>query len=223
MNMRPSPNSRLNSSSSRKTHRMRPSPDPCSEPKKERARRASDTPMNFEKGSAPRTKKAEPSSDSSFRSSLLPEEQFVSTLEELPNTREIETARHLKDPEVVPASDMQAVPAERVVASPSAPIPCITLQRDLSSRRPHAAVFDTVESAQQYLALLAEVVSETHRDAEAALQSDMRSSGASQQAPLQVLVYDLKKLANFLESSHRIVQDLLVLRSYLNTGDVKGN
>ena len=202
---------------------MRPVQNSCSEIKPKRVQLASDILMDVEKRATRGLRMAKANSGAPFKRILASQAQLDCVLDDLSSAGEVDSGKHLKGPQVVLGLEAPAKTAGPVVPSSSSSIACITSQRDFSSRRAPAAVFETIESAQQYLALLAEVVVETHRDAEAALQSDMRSSGATQQASLQVLVYDLKKLANFLDSSNRVVQDLLLLRHYLKTEDSKAS
>jgi hypothetical protein len=75
--------------------------------------------------------------------------------------------------------------------------------------------FDSVESAQQFLELLAEAVEEarsevTEQIAEAAAgQAERRKQG------LQLVSYNLAKLATHLAASRRILNDLRSLRRLL--------
>ncbi len=81
--------------------------------------------------------------------------------------------------------------------------------------------FDSIENAQEYLGLLAEAI----REAVDALQLDGSTEPgkavASRSAAVQVIQYNLQKLASHIKVSRRILNDLRMLRRVLHAQGVK--
>ena len=75
--------------------------------------------------------------------------------------------------------------------------------------------FDSVESAQEYLRLLAEAVAEAKRDVEADLTSEANSKFPRRVEALRLVGYNLEKLGQHLKASHRMLNDLRTLRRLL--------
>ena len=74
-----------------------------------------------------------------------------------------------------------------------------------------ATAFDTIESAQEFLALLREAVEESRQTSESdAKQADGRNLDA-----LRVVLYKLEKLEQHLKVSGRLLNDLRTLRRLL--------
>jgi hypothetical protein len=74
--------------------------------------------------------------------------------------------------------------------------------------------FDNIESAQQFVELLAEAIEEARREVEA----DLANPGAQperQVQALQFVSYKLAKLSTHIGSSYRILNDLRTLRRLL--------
>lgn len=72
--------------------------------------------------------------------------------------------------------------------------------------------FDSIESAQEYLRLLSQVVLE----AEQAVQNDLNAGGdAKRLEALRLVLYNLEKLSQRLKASSRILNDLRTLRRLL--------
>jgi hypothetical protein len=75
--------------------------------------------------------------------------------------------------------------------------------------------FESIESAQEYLGLLAQVVTE----AQQAVQADIQGSGEPARLrrveALRLIEYNLDKLASHLKTSRRILNDLRMLRRIL--------
>jgi hypothetical protein len=75
--------------------------------------------------------------------------------------------------------------------------------------------FDSVESAQQFLDLLAEAVEEARREVNQQIaEADAEPAQRSKQG-LQLVSYNLAKLATHLAASRRILNDLRSLRRLL--------
>jgi acyl-CoA reductase-like NAD-dependent aldehyde dehydrogenase len=77
--------------------------------------------------------------------------------------------------------------------------------------------FDSIESAHEYLNVLAQVLADT----QAAIQDDIaaaqaQSSKARQVDALQLVDYKLHRLGEHLRSSRRLLNDLRTLRRLLN-------
>ena len=75
--------------------------------------------------------------------------------------------------------------------------------------------FDSVESAQEYLRLLAEAVAEAKREVGADLTSEANSKFPRRLEALRLVVYNLEKLGQHLKASHRLLNDLRRLRRLL--------
>lgn len=79
--------------------------------------------------------------------------------------------------------------------------------------------FESIESAQEYLGLLAQVVTE----AQQAVQDDIQGSAESERPrrleALRLIGYKLEKLETHLKTSRRILNDLRMLRRILQQGE----
>ena len=79
--------------------------------------------------------------------------------------------------------------------------------------------FESIESAQEYLALLAQVVTE----AQQAIHDDIQGSAESERPrrveALRLIGYKLEKLESHLKTSRRILNDLRMLRRILQQGE----
>lgn len=83
-------------------------------------------------------------------------------------------------------------------------------------RTESTAPFETIESAQEFLALLAQVVSES-RDAVAAdVQMQAQTASPKHIQALDLIVYKLDKLSSHLKQTRRILNDLRMLRRLLH-------
>jgi hypothetical protein len=74
-----------------------------------------------------------------------------------------------------------------------------------------ATAFDTIESAQEFLALLREAVEESKLTAE----SDMTQTEGRNLDALRIVFYKLEKLEQHLKVSGRLLNDLRTLRRLL--------
>jgi acyl-CoA reductase-like NAD-dependent aldehyde dehydrogenase len=74
--------------------------------------------------------------------------------------------------------------------------------------------FHSIESAQEYLLLLSEAIEESRRDV-AELAAAVNAHAERRQAALQIVAYNLKKLAFYVTMSRRILNDLRTLRRLL--------
>jgi len=77
--------------------------------------------------------------------------------------------------------------------------------------------FETIESAQEYIALLIQAISESQE----AVAADIRTQGASASPrhleALHLIVYNLNKLSVHVKRGHRILNDLRTLRRLLHS------
>lgn len=82
--------------------------------------------------------------------------------------------------------------------------------------RPSETPFDNIEASHEYVSLLAEAVKETIVEvrAEIALASNGAADSRRKEA-LQLVQFNLNKLANHMTSSRRILNDLRTLRRLL--------
>lgn len=74
--------------------------------------------------------------------------------------------------------------------------------------------FDSIESAQEFLILLSEVVVESEETIRRELNSDAELPGRQLEA-LRLTMYKLESLSRHLKSSRRILNDLHMLRRIL--------
>jgi hypothetical protein len=77
------------------------------------------------------------------------------------------------------------------------------------------AAFESIESAQEYLGLLAQVVSEAQEAVQADLQGSVESDRPRRVEALRLIGYNLEKLASHLKTTRRILNDLRMLRRIL--------
>jgi hypothetical protein len=75
--------------------------------------------------------------------------------------------------------------------------------------------FDTLESAHEYVALMAEIVEDVRRDVEGEVGRTIAESEQRRKEALQLISYNLTKLSTHLTSSRRILNDLRSLRRVL--------
>ena len=75
--------------------------------------------------------------------------------------------------------------------------------------------FDSVESAQQFLELLAEAVQEAHREVQEQVAEAAADQAGRRKEALQLVAYNLSKLANHLTAAQRILDDLQKLQRLL--------
>ena len=78
-----------------------------------------------------------------------------------------------------------------------------------------AAGFESIESAQEHLGLLAQVVIESQQAAQADIQGNVESDRPRQGEALSLIGYDLEKLASHIKTNRRILNDLRILRRIL--------
>lgn len=74
--------------------------------------------------------------------------------------------------------------------------------------------FGSIESAQEFLALLAEAISETRRDVDADIQ-EHGTNGSRRTDALKIASYDLEVLENHIYRSKRLLNDLRMVRRLL--------
>jgi hypothetical protein len=75
--------------------------------------------------------------------------------------------------------------------------------------------FETLESAQDFVALLAKTVAETKRDLESDLQRESASNVSRRLDALRIALYGLGKLELHVNRTSRILNDLRTLRRLL--------
>lgn len=78
-----------------------------------------------------------------------------------------------------------------------------------------AAALESIESAQEYLGLLAQVVIESQQVAQADIQGNVESDRPRRVEALRLIGYNLEKLASHIKTSRRILNDLRILRRIL--------
>jgi hypothetical protein len=78
------------------------------------------------------------------------------------------------------------------------------------------APFETIESAQEYLGLLAQALLESQEAVEADIRAQASSTSPRRLDALRLIVYNLDKLSVHLKCSHRILNDLRTLRRLLH-------
>jgi hypothetical protein len=75
--------------------------------------------------------------------------------------------------------------------------------------------FDTIESAQEFLALLREAVDDAKSNADADIVAEMDARSSRRVDALRLVVYKLDKLEQHIKSSCRLLNDLRTLRRLL--------
>lgn len=75
--------------------------------------------------------------------------------------------------------------------------------------------FDNIESAQQFVELLAEAIEEARREVEGEIARASRADEERRQQALQLISYNLAKLSAHMATGRRILNDLRSLRRLL--------
>jgi hypothetical protein len=78
-----------------------------------------------------------------------------------------------------------------------------------------AAAFESIESAQEYLGLLAQVVIEAREAVQADIQGSTESDRPRRVEALRLIGFKLEKLGSQLKTSRQILNDLRMLRRIL--------
>ena len=78
------------------------------------------------------------------------------------------------------------------------------------------APFETIESAQEYLGLLAQALLESQEAIEADIRAQAASASPRRLDALNLIVYNLEKLSVHMKRSHLILNDLRTLRRLLH-------
>ncbi len=81
--------------------------------------------------------------------------------------------------------------------------------------RSQAASFDSIESAHEFVALLAESVRQAKQDVEADVQRESTSQFPRRLEALRTALYSMEKLEFHMNKSRRILNDLRSLRRLL--------
>jgi hypothetical protein len=77
------------------------------------------------------------------------------------------------------------------------------------------SAFESIESAQEYIGLLAQVVTEAQQAVQVDIQGSAESARPRRVEALRLIGYNLEKLASHLKTSRRILNDLRMLRRIL--------
>jgi len=81
------------------------------------------------------------------------------------------------------------------------------------------AAFASIESAQEYLGLLAQVIIESQQAVQADIQRNIESESPRRVEALRLVGYNLEKLASHIKTSRKILNDLRMLRRILQKRD----
>jgi hypothetical protein len=81
--------------------------------------------------------------------------------------------------------------------------------------REPGSTFESIESAHEFVALLADVVAEAKRDITADVQREAASQSPRRLDALRITLYSLEKLEIHMNSSRRILNDLRSIRRLL--------
>jgi hypothetical protein len=84
------------------------------------------------------------------------------------------------------------------------------------------AAFESVESAQEYFELLAEVVLESQEAVQADIQVKADSGSSRHVEALRLIGFKLERLASHIKMSRRILNDLRMLRRIIYQRDGDG-
>jgi NifB/MoaA-like Fe-S oxidoreductase len=82
--------------------------------------------------------------------------------------------------------------------------------------------FESIESAQEYLALLAQAVAESCATVKADVEAPESSATQRHLEALRLIVYNLEKLEQHVKVSRRILNDLRTLRRLLHQERTSG-
>ena len=85
-----------------------------------------------------------------------------------------------------------------------------------------AANFESIESAQEYFELLAEVVLESQQAVQADIQMNGDSESPRRVEALRLIGFKLERLASHIKTSRRILNDLRMLRRIIHQRDGDG-
>ena len=77
------------------------------------------------------------------------------------------------------------------------------------------SAFESIESAQEYLGLLAQVITEAQQAVQVDLQGSAESARPRRVEALRLIAYNLDKLGTHIKTSRRILNDLRMLRRIL--------
>ena len=80
---------------------------------------------------------------------------------------------------------------------------------------PPTAAFESIESAQEYLGLLTQVIHEAQQSVQADIEGSLQADHPRQVEALRLIGYNLEKLASHIKTSRRILNDLRMLRRVL--------
>jgi hypothetical protein len=75
--------------------------------------------------------------------------------------------------------------------------------------------FDSIESSQEYVALLAEAIEEARKEVDADIATALVEGAERRREALQLVSYNLAKLTLHITTSRRILNDLRTLRRLL--------
>lgn len=78
------------------------------------------------------------------------------------------------------------------------------------------SAFESIESAQEYLALLSQTVIEAQADTQADMDTETNGQPKRHVEALRMVSYNLEKLDRHLKLSRRILNDLRILRRLLH-------
>ena len=100
--------------------------------------------------------------------------------------------------------------------------PCPALSSKAPVRRATKEAFESIESAQEYFELLAEVVLESQQAVQADIQVKVDSDSARHVEALRLIGFKLERLASHIKMSRRILNDLRMLRRIVYQRDGGG-
>ena len=102
--------------------------------------------------------------------------------------------------------------------------PCPAAPSETSVNHESAAAFESIESAQEFLELLAEAILESQRIVQADIQVKKDPGSSRHVDALRLIEFKLERLASHIKTSRRILNDLRMLRRivYQRDGDVGG-
>lgn len=83
-----------------------------------------------------------------------------------------------------------------------------------------AAAFASIESAQEYLTLLAQVIAESQQAVEADMHENAEVNPPRRVEALRLIGFKLEKLASHIKTSRLILNDLRMLRRILQQKDL---
>lgn len=90
-----------------------------------------------------------------------------------------------------------------------------TPRKDLVKNVPTETPFDSIEGSHRYIAMLFDAIQEAQADVESEIEIAVTDRAARRKEALQLVAFNLHKLASQMKASRRILNDLRTLQRLL--------